>query len=94
VDGEASADDLEQQTQLYRRAEQVLGKPEYGLIRQLINAKGSIAGARSVVEAASETDNPRAYIASVAYRRAKGNGRAAGNASAFAGLQSARGAHR
>src|SRR5262249_4546930 len=55
VDGEASADDLEQQTQLHRRAEQVLGKPEYGLIRQLINTKGSIAGARSVVEAASET---------------------------------------
>lgn len=50
---------------LFRRGREVLGATAGGLVKKLLEAKGSIAMARAALEAASEKANPREYIGGV-----------------------------
>jgi hypothetical protein len=55
----------DQETQLFARGKQVLGENAGGLITRLIKARGTVAKARSAIEAASEKQDPREYVSAI-----------------------------
>lgn len=54
---------MSQETELFQRGKEVLGKSAGGMIVKLLKAKSSnIAAARAVIEIASMKENPREFV--------------------------------
>jgi uncharacterized protein YdaU (DUF1376 family) len=71
----ASAASVDQETDLFKRGKEVLGKNAGGLIKQLLTAKGGkITDARAAIETAAGKHDPREYIGGVIRKKNSDDG--------------------